>query len=138
MLISACVNVCFFECSFSLLLGVFLGVMGGPLGKSVFSFCGTIDLFSTVAGLSCSPAGLQVPALNLCRFLLTPTPPLPAGKHTQVPWLSVWFVVPPLSTGLVFVVKSLSRVRLFATPWTAAHQASLSFTISELAQTYIH
>ena len=31
-----------------------------------------------------------------------------------------WFVV----------VQSLSRVWLFATPWTAAHQASLSFTIS--------
>ena len=28
------------------------------------------------------------------------------------------------------VVQSLSRVRLFATPWTAACQASLSFTIS--------
>ena len=27
-------------------------------------------------------------------------------------------------------VKSLSRVRLFATPWTAAHQASLSITNS--------
>ena len=28
------------------------------------------------------------------------------------------------------VVQSLSHVQLFATPWTAAHQASLSFTIS--------
>ena len=28
------------------------------------------------------------------------------------------------------VVQSLNRVRLFGTPWTAAHQASLSFTIS--------
>ena len=28
------------------------------------------------------------------------------------------------------VVQSLSRVRLFATPWTATRQASLSFTIS--------
>ena len=28
-------------------------------------------------------------------------------------------------------VHSLSHVRLFATPWTAAHQASLSFTISQ-------
>ena len=28
------------------------------------------------------------------------------------------------------VVQSLSRVRLFATPWTAARQASLSFSIS--------
>ena len=29
------------------------------------------------------------------------------------------------------VAESLSRVRLFATPWTAAHQAPLSFTISQ-------
>ena len=29
-------------------------------------------------------------------------------------------------------VQSLSRVRLFATPWTAAQQASLSFTISQM------
>ena len=27
--------------------------------------------------------------------------------------------------------QSLSRVQIFATPWTAAHQASLSFTISQ-------
>ena len=31
---------------------------------------------------------------------------------------------------LHFVVQSLSRVQLFVTPWTAACQASLSFTIS--------
>ena len=30
----------------------------------------------------------------------------------------------------VVFVQSLSRVQLFATPWTEAHQASLSFTIS--------
>ena len=28
-------------------------------------------------------------------------------------------------------VQSLSRVQLFVTPWTATHQASLSFTISQ-------
>ena len=31
----------------------------------------------------------------------------------------------------VVVVLSLSHVRLFVTPWTAAHQSSLSFTISQ-------
>ena len=31
---------------------------------------------------------------------------------------------------LVFVVQLLSRVQIFATPWTAAHQACLSFNIS--------
>ena len=30
----------------------------------------------------------------------------------------------------VVVVESLSRVQVFVTQWTAAHQASLSFTIS--------
>ena len=29
----------------------------------------------------------------------------------------------------VVIFQSLSHVQLFATPWTAAHQASLSFTI---------
>ena len=48
------------------------------------------------------------------------------------PWL-IWvqilgingFPTPPL------VVQLLSHVRLFATPWTAAHQASLSFAVSQ-------
>ncbi|CAI9180911.1 unnamed protein product [Rangifer tarandus platyrhynchus] len=31
----------------------------------------------------------------------------------------------------VVVVQSLSLAQLFATPWTVAHQASLSFTISQ-------
>ena len=31
---------------------------------------------------------------------------------------------------VVVVVQSLNRVQLFVTPWTAARQASLSFTIS--------
>ena len=31
----------------------------------------------------------------------------------------------------VVVVQPLSRVRLFVFPWTAAHQTSLSFTISQ-------
>ena len=32
---------------------------------------------------------------------------------------------------LLFVIQFLSHVWLFETPWTAAHQASLSFTISQ-------
>ena len=32
---------------------------------------------------------------------------------------------------VVVVVQSLSHVRLFGTQWTVAHQASLSFTISQ-------
>ena len=44
--------------------------------------------------------------------------------------LPLWITVSRI-LGLQFVViHSLSRVWLFATPWTAAHQASLSFTNS--------
>ena len=41
--------------------------------------------------------------------------------------------LPSLPFLLLFVVavQLLSRVQLFATAWTAAHQASLSFTISQ-------
>ena len=35
-----------------------------------------------------------------------------------------------LSVFLLAIVQLLSYVQLFVTPWTAAHQASLSFTIS--------
>ena len=34
------------------------------------------------------------------------------------------------NTFLIFAVQSLTHVQLFVTPWTAALQASLSFTIS--------
>ena len=40
------------------------------------------------------------------------------------------FLFISLPSRTIFVVQSLSRVRLFATPWTSAHQASLSFTIT--------
>ena len=59
----------------------------------------------------------------------------------SVLWLSSISSPSPLPTGQtgpqsqpsnhVLVVQSLSRVWLFATPWTAARRASLSFTISQ-------
>ena len=38
----------------------------------------------------------------------------------------------------VIVLQLLRCVWLFATPWTAAHRASLSIAISELAHTHVH
>ena len=43
-----------------------------------------------------------------------------------------------LKTQQGVVVQLISHVWLFATTWTAAHQASLSFTISQFAQTHVH
>ena len=42
-----------------------------------------------------------------------------------------------VSFHLLVVVQSLGGVWLFVTPWTTACQASLSFTISEFAQTHV-
>ena len=42
------------------------------------------------------------------------------------------FLLPiTVGSGCYVVIQLLSHVRLFATPWTAAHQASLSFTTSQ-------
>ena len=61
-----------------------------------------------------------------------------SGHPFQYVTPSVVFIapLPSVSSSLVFlcglfiVVQLLNHVRLFATPWTAACQASLSFTIS--------
>ena len=54
----------------------------------------------------------------------------------------VWFCQLLLKVNYFFQfssVQSLSRVQLFATPWTAAHQASLSTTNSQSSiQTHVH
>ena len=51
-------------------------------------------------------------------------------------WLVFWIFVRSESCGqrlhsTVAVVQSVSHIRLFATPWTAACQASLSSTVSQ-------
>ena len=55
--------------------------------------------------------------------------PLEMSKKTQT-LLCVYMYLPYKKLKLFVVVQLLSTVCLFATPWTAAHQASLSFTIS--------
>ena len=52
------------------------------------------------------------------------------SNSSTAPWKgSVWGIGRNLSFTVVAVVESPSRVQLFATPWTAARQASLSLTI---------
>ena len=41
-----------------------------------------------------------------------------------------WFLVYLWICVAIVIVQSFSHVQLFVTPWTAAHQASLSFTVS--------
>ena len=68
-----------------------------------------------------------IPLFSQSLFLLTKT------HFSQIPrWLPQVFAQCHLlsDSPLFSSVQLLSRVRLFATPWTAAHQASLSITNS--------
>ena len=47
-------------------------------------------------------------------------------RMAVISFISLWH-----RNGSFFCCSVFSRVRLFATPWTAARQASLSFTISQ-------
>ena len=59
-----------------------------------------------------------------------------AQSGTQLKWLSS---SRSMHRRIELVVQSLSRIWLFATPWTAASQASLSFTISwKFPQIHVH
>ena len=66
--------------------------------------------------------------------VLTPSP-TKSSLHLRLGCMYVFscFQGSDSKSGLSWVssVQSLSRVRLFVTPWTAAHQASLSITYSQ-------
>ena len=53
-------------------------------------------------------------------------------------WILSCLCVAESPSVFVVLVQSLSRVWFFEVPWTAAHQASLSFTLLEFAQTRVH
>ena len=81
--------------------------------------------------LSCPWATVQPPTWCLFIYLSLLFLFLIQFPHNSLSDLSKhntpWFKTFPRAW---VVIQSLSHVRLFATPWTAAHQASLSFTIS--------
>ena len=58
---------------------------------------------------------------------------LEKGMATYYTFFPEKFLVSQFSS-----VQSLSCVRLFATPWTAAHEASLSIQLLESTQTHVH
>ena len=80
---------------------------------------------SPIAGIACDPSWSSLAVCPLQRGRC------PLGRAPAVTSVSSPRSDPVLLCASHFiVVQSPSRVRLFATPWTAAHQASLSLTIS--------
>ena len=91
--------------------------------------------------------GLQSPLLHCATLGKSPNHSEPVSPHPLLPLcvlvsqlcLTLWnptndslpgFSVHGISQAKINSVQSVSRVRLFVTPWTAAHQASLSITNS--------
>ena len=79
--------------------------------------------------LGTEPASLVSPALAGRFFTTSISGEAPPCCYKWYYFFFLWLSNIPLCINVI-VVQSLSRVRLFATPQTAAHQASLSFTIS--------
>ena len=78
--------------------------------------------------LTTSPGISLLPSPELQPYQAISAPKASRFSLASVPcifcFLSLW------QQSLLFVAQSLIPVRLFATPWTAARQASLSFIIS--------
>ena len=71
-----------------------------------------------------SPCPRNVPSTSF-------SPNSPCAGHHDFTFMNTYEQRPPFITHVDVVVQSLSRIWLFVTPWTAAHQASLSFIISQ-------
>ena len=117
-----------------------LGKGGNQVSKTR---CLCLEDFPNKASGRLCPSGqtclLQVPKRDKMRELGLPC----SGLHLAEKFSSLWVSVSPLRNWtrfaifltspqmlLLVVVELPSHVQLFAPPWTAAHQASLSFTIS--------
>ena len=80
------------------------------------------------------PTSLSSPALAAGFFTFSTTckaPRIEPSSFKSPGSASRFFPLAPLARPLLFIqFSSVSRVLLFVTPWTAAHQASLSITNS--------
>ena len=85
------------------------------------------------AGVSSEPIGVLIPSVGgPAHFSVTKRRHIEKSPwaHARLPYVSNNKGKTQQQLCVCVCVQSLSRVQLFATPWTAARQASLSFTIS--------
>ena len=106
----------------SLPLCSFPVMMSSPLFLSLWAHHFSIRRYLSLPSLCLHTGAFLLRSGDQCDFILTLSIYLQwsycqTGSHSEV-------------LGVAVVVQSPSRVRLFVTPWTAAHQASLSITIS--------
>ena len=87
-------------------------------------------VISVLSSSSVQSPSCRMEMFSLSRMVVTTlTWPLSTWNTTvETKWLDFFFLLHLIF--VVVVVQSLSHVQIFATPWTAACRASLSFTIS--------
>ena len=73
--------------------------------------------------------GMAIWNRKILRLMIVQHLELPGSCVESESHLPLW--LSDESCHLIVVAQSLSRVRLFVTPWTAGCQASLSFTVSQ-------
>ena len=96
-------------------------------GSSPFMYCWSLGWrILSITLLACAAAKLLQSCLTLCDPIDGSPPGSPVPRILQartLEWVAISF---SNAWKLKVKVKSLSRSRLLATPWTAAHQAPLS------------
>ena len=80
---------------------------------------------------SFSTLNISCHLLLVCKFLLKKSASNIVGIPLYLSSSFSLFVFNILSLSFVVVVQSLNHVQVFVTSWTAAHQASLSHTLSQ-------
>ena len=102
-----------------------------------------LSLFEKDQGCKCPILAKQAVDIEPFLQLVPPSTKflLPKGYRHLEQWTKAtlwedWSTQVQVLLGKFSSAQSLSHVWLFATPWTAAHQASLSIT--KLAQIHVH
>ena len=133
---------CLYMCVVKITESIWEGQQAGELGAPQLVFLGAPQLGSSSTGFSTQtfvwsldlPAAAAAKSLQSCLTLCDPTDGSPRGspipgilQARTLEWVAIAFS----NAGKWKVkVKSLSLVRLLATPWTAAHQAPPSMGFS--------
>ena len=94
-------------------------------------FLGSVRFFSGTSGAWINKMILMKKEVEERSWIYIQVYPLNSGLRNTRIYLLLLLITKDFSKVLHVVVQLLSRVWLFSTSWAAAHQASLSFTISQ-------
>ena len=105
-----------------------MGFTGRRVLKNLSSSAGDARNIGLIPGLGRS---LGVGNGNPPQYFCLSNPMDSGTRQVTVQGIEIYLCTPFIKSSLTFAVQSLSHVRLLATPWTAASQDSLSFTIPQ-------